>query len=103
MALKDIRRESVIKAIKKFDKIGQDRMLAEYDGKRSTRWYILYKGKRYVKKLICRAAHCLQGLGDLGDFKARDARHKLAKLGFDVVKCNKKLPVTVINELRSFK
>lgn len=87
MALKDIRKESVIQAIKEFDDVGRNRMLAKYDGKRSKRWYILYKG-RYDQKLICRAAHCLQGLGDLGDFKARDARHKLATLGFNVVGYN---------------
>ena len=89
MALKDIRRDSVIKAIEEFDKIGQNRMLDKYGGGRSTRWYIHYEGKRYDQKLICRAAHHLQGLGKLpagrDTFKAGEARRKLAKLGFDVV------------------
>ena len=89
MALKDIRREFVIKAIEEFDKIGQDRMLDKYGGGRSTRWYILYKGKRYDQKLICRAAHQLQGLGKLpagrGTFTADHAQRKLNELGFDIV------------------
>ena len=89
MALRDILRKFVIQAIEEFDKIGQNRMLDKYGGGRSTRWYILYKGKRYDQKLICRAAHRLQGLGKLpsgpGTFKAGEARRKLAALGFDVV------------------
>ena len=85
MALKDIRKEFVIQAIEEFDNIGRNKMVKEYDGGPSTKWYILYNGKRYDQKLICRAAHRLQGLGDLGDFKARESRPILAKLGFNVV------------------
>ena len=84
MALKDIRRESVIQAIEEFDDIGRNKMLGKYGGERSKKWYIFYKGC-YDQKLICRAAHHLQGLGDLGDFKALESRPILAKLGFNVV------------------
>lgn len=88
MALRDIRKESVIKAIEQFDEIGSINMLNKYGGKLSTRWYIYYNGKKYDQKLICRAAHFLQGLGKLpagrGTFTASQASRKLATLGFEV-------------------
>ena len=89
MALKDILRKFVIQAIEEFDKIGRDKMLDKYGGGASTKWYILYNGKRYDQKLICRAAHRLQGLGKLpagrGTFTAGHAQRKLNELGFDIV------------------
>ena len=90
MALEDINRESVLKAIEEFENIGPDKMLTSDGGRRSTKWYILYNGKYYDQKLICRAAHRLQRLGRLpvNSFKARDARRQLKKLGFNVVRYN---------------
>ena len=89
MALEDIRKESVIQAIKKFDKIGRNKMVKKYGGGPSNTWYIFYKGG-YDQKLICRAAHHLQELKKLpvNSFKARDARRQLKKLGFNVVGYN---------------
>ena len=92
MTLKDIRRESVIKAIEEFDDIGVEKMLSKYGGGPSTKWYIHYEGKRYDQKLICRAAHDLQKLGHLpsglGTFKTGESRRKLVALGFEVKKLN---------------
>ena len=88
MALRDICRDSVIKAIEQYDEIGCFNMLNKYGGKLSTRWYIHYNGKKYDQKLICRAAHSLQGLGPLppgrGTFTAGQAKPKLEALGFEV-------------------
>lgn len=90
--LSSIHRDSVIKAIDEFNKIGLNKMLHKYGGGVSMKWYIHYNGKNYDQKLICRAAHSLQGLGPLppgpGTFKAGEARRKLEKLGFDVRKLN---------------
>ena len=92
MVLEDISSEYVIRAIDQFDDIGEEEMLDEYGGGPSTIWYILYKGKCYDQKLICRAAHYLQYCEYLpsgpGTFRAHEARNKLSKLGFEVVEYN---------------
>ena len=90
MALEDIRKRFVIKAIEEFENIGPDKMLTSDGGRQSTKWYILYNGKYYDQKLICRAAHRLQRLGRLpvNSFKAYGARRKLKELGFNVKKKN---------------
>ena len=90
MTLRNISRKFVIKAIEQFDELGLEEMLVKYDGGPSTKWYINYNGEYYDQKLICRAAHKLQGLGRLlvYSFKAGQARRKLAALGFDVKELN---------------
>ena len=92
MALEDISRKYVIRAIYQFDDIGEEEMLDKYRGGLSKKWYILYKGKCYDQKLICRAAHYLQYCEYLppgpGTFKAHEARSKLSELDFRVVECN---------------
>ena len=62
MALEDITADSICRAQRKFEIIGRDAMLARYGGGRARKWYI--KGG-YDLKLICRAAHEIQGLGPL--------------------------------------
>ena len=89
MALKDITRDMVERAIKEFDDLSRDAMLKKYGGGRSTRWYILFEDKHYDQKLILRAAHALSDLGPLppgkGTFTAKEARRRLCELDFDVV------------------
>ena len=92
MALKNITREMVVKALKEFDRLGREEMLERYSvgprGK-STRWYIHFGDGYYDQKLILRAAHELAGLGVLppgrGTFTAAQARRRLKTLKFKVV------------------
>lgn len=85
MALEDVTREGIRRAIDEFEQIGREAMLKEYLGGRSRYWYI--DGK-YDLKLICRAAHELQGLGKLppGDdsFSTDDARRHMSVLRLSV-------------------
>ena len=57
MALEDIGREEIKKAIDQFEQIGLYGMLKKYEGGRSYRYFIDYKHIRYDMKLIVRAAH----------------------------------------------
>lgn len=86
MSLRDITRENVEKALRKFDRIGRDVMLAMYGGRPSARWYIEHEEKDYDQRLVIRAAHSLQGLGSLGKFTPYQARRHLTKLGFRVIR-----------------
>ena len=63
-------------------------MVVRYDGGPSKSLYIDFEGKRYDQKLICRAAHRIQGFELPDDVKARDTQRKLKKLGFNVVGYN---------------
>ena len=92
MALIDITRPMVLRALKEFDQLGRDAMLERYSSGpkgKSTRWYILFDGRHFDQKVILRAAHELSELGALPPgretFKAAEARRWLKKLDFQVV------------------
>ena len=92
MALIDITRPMVLRALKEFDQRGRDAMLERYSSGpkgKSTRWYILFDGRHFDQKVILRAAHELSELGPLppgrGTFKAAEAKRRLKKLDFQVV------------------
>ena len=86
MPLRDVTREGVEKALREFDRIGRDAMIAKYGGRPSTRWHIEHEGKYYDQKLVLRAAHQLQDLGSIPPghraFTARQARRHVKNLGF---------------------
>ena len=88
MALKDVTREGIELALQEFDRIGLDEMLIKYGRGPSKRWYIQAEGRYYDQKLICRAAHELQGLGPLPPtpkpFTAGQAKSRLKILGYCV-------------------
>ena len=92
MALIDITRPMVLRALKEFDQRGRDAMLERYSSGpkgKSTRWYILFGGRHFDQKVILRAAHELSGPGPLppgrGTFNAAEAKRRLKKLDFQVV------------------
>lgn len=92
MALINITKPMVLRALREFDQLGRDAMLNKYSSGpsgKSTRWYIHFDGKYYDQKVVLRAAHQLSDLGSLppgrGTFKASEARRWLTNLGFDVV------------------
>ena len=90
MAVKDVTVDRVEAAIEEFHRTGLEAMLEKYGGGPSTKWYLDVGSSRYDQKLVVRAAHVLQGLGDLpplipGDFTAGQSRHRLERLGYRVV------------------
>ena len=91
MAVIDVTRKGVESALEEFRCIGLDAMLERYGGGPSTRWYVEVADRRFDQKVLLRAAHVHEGLGELaprgpGPFKARDARrHFEFTLGFRVV------------------
>ena len=92
MAVIDVTRKGVESALEEFRRIGLDAMLEKYGGAPSTRWYVEVGDRRFDQKVLLRAAHVHEGLGDLpprepGRFKARDARrHFEVTLGYRVVR-----------------
>ncbi len=90
MAVKDIGREAVERALDEFLDTSRQDMLEKYGGGPSTKWYIEADGRYFDQKLIVRAAHMHQGLGQLGPrgsewFNADQARSHLKELGYRVV------------------
>ena len=89
MALGEVTREAVERALREFDREGREAMLERFGGGPSTKWYVRRFGKHYDQKLVLRAAHELSGLGPLpsgrGTFTAAHARRFLERLGFEVV------------------
>ena len=92
MAIHNIDRDMVLRALKEFDQTGRDHMLERYSSGpsgKSTKWFIHHCGKEYDQKLILRAAHELAGMEPLppgrGTFTASDARRQLTRIGFDVI------------------
>ena len=82
MAVKDVTTEGGEAALEEFRRIGLDAMLEKYGRGRSTRWYLKVGTRRYDQKVLVRAAHAHQGLGDLpprgpGRFNAAQARRHL--------------------------
>lgn len=78
-------------ALEEFNRIGLDAMLRKYGGGRSTRWLVEVGNRRYDQKLIARAAHVHEGLGELpprgpGRFHANESRLHLSEvLGYSIV------------------
>ena len=90
MAVKDVIADGVEAAIAEFRRTGLEAMLEKYGGGPSTKWYLEVGSARFDQKLVVRAAHVLQGLGNLpplvpGDFTAGHSRHRLERLGYRVV------------------
>ncbi len=84
-------RSAVLKAIKEFDRIGQDSFLAKYGYKRALKYRLRYRGKLYDSKAIAGVAW---GLQFHGDGKRRPVSYQggtqssvptLRKLSFEVV------------------
>ena len=96
MALRDIARGAVKKALREFQRLGPDAILEQYGGGFSTCWFIDRNGTFYDQKLTLRAAHELSGLGPLrpgpGTFTAGQARRHLKSLGFSVVRRDDRTP-----------
>ena len=89
MAVKDVTQEAVEAAIEEFCHAGLEAMLGRYGGGPSTKWHVQADDVLYDQKLVVRAAHVLQGLGELspggGSFDAGQARRLLKRLGYRVV------------------
>lgn len=92
MAILDLTRSAVEKAIREFDCLGPEIMLEKYGGGSSKCWYVRYDSRLYDQKLLLRAAHELSGLGHLplgpGTFTAGQARKHLKRLCFEVIRSN---------------
>lgn len=93
MALQDIGRSEVIRAVKEFDRLGLEGMIKRYGGHRSRRYFLEHNGKRYDQKLIARVAHeflfperrILKPHGDGAN--ATRTRLHLEGLGFKIIDC----------------
>ena len=90
MAVRDITRAGVESALDEFHLRGLATMLERYGGSASRDWYAEVGNWVYDQKLLLRAAHVLQGLGDLpprgpGRFNAGQARRRLESLNYRVV------------------
>jgi 5-methylcytosine-specific restriction protein A len=90
MALKELTRESVEKAITTFDQLGRDKFLAKYGYKRAKGYFILLGGRSYDSKAIAGVAYGFVR-PDLGPLKwddfgggERTVRQRLEKLGFSI-------------------
>ena len=99
MAVKEVTKASVESALEEFRRTGLQAMLERYGGGPSTKWYVQVDHLLYDQKLVVRAAHVIQGLGDLyprgpGSFDAGQARRLLKRLGYCVVR---KLSPTIEN------
>jgi 5-methylcytosine-specific restriction protein A len=89
MALKDISRRAVLRAIEEYDRLGQDDFLESYGFDRARQYLLVYEGKRYDSKAIVGAAHgFLQGERPLAssEFSGGTATvgRLLRRLGFTV-------------------
>ena len=95
MALKDVTRNGVDKALDEFDRIDLDGMIEKFGGGVSTKWYIKRLDNRtgrtrlYDQKVVLRAAHYYDGFGPLppgpGTFTAGQAQRHLKQIGYFLV------------------
>lgn len=90
MAVTDVTREGVELALREFRRIGLEAMLAKYGGRPSTRWYVKVEHHHFDQKVLLRAAHRRQHLGELpphgpGRLHAQQARRHFTALGYLVV------------------
>ena len=89
-SVKDVTRDAVESALAEFRRTNLQAMLERYGGGPSTKWYVQDGNLLYDQKLVVRAAHVLQGLGDLyprgpGSFDAAQALSLLDRLDYRVV------------------
>jgi 5-methylcytosine-specific restriction enzyme A len=89
VALNDITRGAVLRAVGEYDELGQDGFLARYGFDRARQYLLAHDGKRYDSKAIVGAAHgFLPGERALtaGEFSGGDATvgRLLRRLGFTV-------------------
>ena len=90
MAVRDVTREGVELALREFRRTGLEAMLAKYGGRPSTRWYVKVGHHHFDQKVLLRAAHRRQHLGELpphgpGRLHAQQARRHFTALGYLVV------------------
>ena len=90
MAVKDVTKDAVESALEEFRDTTLEAMLDKYGGGPSRKWYVQFGNRLYDQKLVVRAAHVLQGLGELyprgsGSFTAGQARSLLKRLDYRVV------------------
>ena len=90
MTLRDITRTAVESALEEFRRLGLDAMLKKYHGGPSTEWYVEEGNWVYDQKLLLRAAHVHQKLGEVplkgpGGFTAAHATRRLESLDYRVV------------------
>ena len=90
MAVKDVTQDAVESALEEFHRTNLRAMLEKYGGGPSTKWYVEVGNILYDQKLVVRAAHVIQGLGELyprgpGSFDAGQARRLLERLDYRVV------------------
>lgn len=96
MGLSDIRNpESVLKAIREYDRIGQDAFLKKYGFGKARDYFLWHDGKPYYSKAIAGVAHryefSTEGPLRASDFSGGEATvaHKLRALGFEVRRMGK--------------
>lgn len=90
MALSDIDRAAVLRAIEEFDRLGQDTFLQQHGFGRSRAYFLRHGGKLYDSKAIIGVAHGFSG-GDRGPLAATQfnggeatVAQTLRGLGFEV-------------------
>lgn len=57
MTLRDVTREAVLAAIREYERLGQDRFLAQYGFDRARSYLLIHDGKAYDSKAIVGVAH----------------------------------------------
>lgn len=90
MAVREIGKHAVEAAMEEFRGSHREEMLKKYGGGPSRKWYLKVDDRLYDQKLIIRAAHVHQGLGELAPqgkvrFNAAEAKEQLERLGYRVV------------------
>ncbi|MFE6224147.1 MULTISPECIES: hypothetical protein [unclassified Streptomyces] len=90
MALRDITRSAVLRAVEEYDLNGRDAFLEKYRFGPARSYVLVIDGREYDSKAVVGAAHgYLPGLEPLGSDEFSGGRDHAAKLltdlGFDVV------------------
>ncbi len=57
MSLRDITRQSVLKAIEEFDQVGRNYFLKKYHFRHAKSYWLVYDGRKYDSKAIIGVAH----------------------------------------------
>lgn len=89
MALSDISRDAVLRAIREYDRLGQEGFLERYGFDRARQYLLVHYGERYDSKAIVGAAHGFlpeQRPLPAGEFSGGEATvgRLLRRLGFTV-------------------
>ena len=90
MSLKNLTRQSVLKAIREFDRIGRENFLSIYGFGSAKEYWLIHDGRKYDSKAIMGVAH-KYARPDLGPLKsnefsggAKTVKSKLEELNFTV-------------------